>query len=243
MKYQRFVVISSPRSGTHMLRTALNNHPQVHAFSEAFNPDYLHDADYDALTDEDTILQEHIFTNHHEDIRQVGFMLHRSGAKFSHWPSLWQRLREDTELNVIMLHRHNLLERYLSFKKMRARIQKKPFTPLMLSVEELRQEFIRYENELADFKQQFSNHRQCQISYEQLCFKKEETLQRLQLFLNLDVTAISPNTPKNSAHNFQEDIVNFSDLSKAFSDSRWAWCFHLPESVKASTTFSFDFIH
>jgi hypothetical protein len=37
--YRRFLILSSPRSGTHMLRTSFDGHPSIVAHTELFNPD------------------------------------------------------------------------------------------------------------------------------------------------------------------------------------------------------------
>ena len=40
-EYRKFLLLSSPRSGTHMLKTSLESHPNIVCLTEMFNPDYI----------------------------------------------------------------------------------------------------------------------------------------------------------------------------------------------------------
>ena len=115
--YRRFMILSSPRSGTHMLRTSLDAHENVVCMTEMFNPDYTLDKyEFTEDTPEREILDQFIFQDYDHEILAVGFCLHRLAAKFGNWPDLWSILEEDTDLYVISLSRENLLRRYWSFQ-------------------------------------------------------------------------------------------------------------------------------
>jgi Sulfotransferase family len=228
-RYTRYVIISSPRSGTHMLRTSLSAHPTVVCLAEMFNPDLADKEPYDASTSERTILDEHVFRKYPPQIEAVGFAIHRSGAPIGSWNGVWRLLEADAELRVILLHRYDLLRRYLSHCIMRERNRsgRREFEPepRRYAPEALQAEFERYENELASFRRDFAKHAMLQISYEELCDRYEETLTRIQTFLGVTSRTLAPGTQRNEMRPPDRIIENFTELAAAFAKTRWAYFF------------------
>ncbi|MGR8935813.1 MAG: hypothetical protein ACU837_15740 [Gammaproteobacteria bacterium] len=223
--YRRFLMLSSPRSGTHMLRTSLNMHPAIEAKTEMFNPDWTKQEAFDETAPALSILNDHIFCEYPSEIAAVGFILHRSGARFGNWPELWPLLEADSELRVISLRRCNLLQRYLSYHAMRDRNQGRAFRAKHLSVDELRAEFEQQEQALAEFDQRFAGHPMMKLSYEQLCGDYRATLRRVQTFIGAPYAGIIPGTERNEQIPLHESIANFDELANAFADTRWSWFF------------------
>ncbi len=239
-KYTRFMILSSPRSGTHMLRTSLNGHPHIEAKSEIFNPGFLKTEAYDENTPVQEIVSKHLFYQYDPNIRAVGFILHRSGAQFGNWPTLWTQLEKDKDLKIIMLNRHNLLRRYLSYCKMRDKNRSITACRRYFTVNELKQEFIRHEKEVAEFEQRFSGHEIIHVSYEELCSDYRATMYHLQHFLGVPVKPISPLTEKNQSKDIDQEIGNFNTLRDAFAETRWKWFFEQGESVAANLVVSIE---
>jgi hypothetical protein len=222
--YQRFMILSFPRCGTHMLRTSLNAHPNIVALSEMFNPDWTKDAPFDENSPAPVILRNHVFCDYPAEIAAVGFTIHRSDAGFGNWPHLWRRLEADEQLRVVSLQRENLLRRYVSFLIM---VEPKtvPLQPRVFTPEALRHEFERREKELDDFNRRFEKHPLLQVTYEQLCETYEGTMQRVQAFLGLPERSLSPGTVPDRRRELREAIANFDELAAAFASTRWAWFF------------------
>lgn len=128
--YRPFVLISYPRSGTHLLRTALESHPAVRCQAEPFNSDDRR-LPYDLETATQEILARWVFS---DDLaagtRAAGFVLqayHPFGlAAFPgirenpSWSNVWELLRRREGLAVIHLRRRDLLARHLSHLTSRA---------------------------------------------------------------------------------------------------------------------------
>lgn len=123
--YTRFVIVSGPRTGSHMLAQALNSSRDIVCFREVFN--YLLDfvqfevEGYDnssardlALREEAPLrfLDERIFCRHPEEVRAVGFKYHY--AQVWGYRGLRERLVVDTEIRVVHLRRRNLLRMLVS---------------------------------------------------------------------------------------------------------------------------------
>ena len=191
-----------------MLRTSLNMHRAIVAKTEMFNPDWTAAEPFDENTPEHAILEDHIFCNHPANVAAVGFILHRSGARFGNWPELWQQLENDTELRVISLRRHNLLRRYLSYQAMRDRQKKRPFVAKRFQEQELRAEFERREQETAAFDRRFAKHPLMRVSYEQLCSDYNATMRRIQTFLGVRVGPIMPGTKRNDQRPLSDAVTN-----------------------------------
>lgn len=230
--YTRFMILSSPRSGTHMLRTALAAHPAVVSLAEMFNPDWTEGAPFDADTPAPTILSEHVFRQYPSCVRAVGFALHRSQARFGNWPDLWDLLEADEDLRVISLCRHDMLRRYLSWRIMREP-KTEPPEPKVMTREELEREFLRCEQELHDFDRRFECHPLLQLSYEELCSDWERVIERVQTFLGVPVRRLRPGTRPNPMRRLSTAIAGFDDLAAEFASTRWAHLFRPTPSFSA----------
>jgi hypothetical protein len=152
--YRRFLILSSPRCGTHMLRTSFSGHPNVVARTELFNPDWNRNEPFDDSMPAATVLAKHVFRPYPGRVGAVGFALHRSGARLGNWLDLWRLLEADTDLQVISLRRDDLLRRYVSFCLMRERNRSgegEAFMPAPRAYRaaDLQAEFERAERELA----------------------------------------------------------------------------------------------
>ena len=124
MSYRRFVLISHLRSGTHMVRTALDSHPAVVCQGEPFNANSPR-LPYSLETSVEQILSHWVFPQDlPSEIKMAGFVLHlyHPGSlkafpylkKNERWNSIWTILSRDPELSVVFLSRRNLLLRHLS---------------------------------------------------------------------------------------------------------------------------------
>lgn len=118
-----FVIVSHLRSGTHMLRTALESHPAVRCQAEPFNSDNPN-LPYPLETPTREILDTWVYTPQPPEILVNGFVLHSyhplalrafGGIRENpRWADVWDILEGMTDLRVIFLYRQNLLRRHLS---------------------------------------------------------------------------------------------------------------------------------
>nr|WED68931.1 hypothetical protein PJ912_01055 [Pectobacterium colocasium] len=92
-RYQKFAIVSTPRAGTHLLRTLLGSHPNIEMHGEAFNRFGQHLLPYSVKdTTMETILHRHLFRPYFEYVEAVGFVLFRDldsqWGDASIWPAL-----------------------------------------------------------------------------------------------------------------------------------------------------------
>ena len=228
--YRKFIILSSPRSGTHMLRTALRNHPDIAARSELFNPDFQRDKPFGPDTPALEILNKYIFREYPSNMKMVGFIIHRSGTPFGDWPDLWPMLQEDKSIYVISLRRRNLLRRYLSYQVMRT-FRGAPPQPLAFDPEALKKDFIYQEKEIEAFDQQFAGHPLMKVYYEDLCANYDQMLKGILKFLKVKHRKLWPDEKGKPIRKLQDAIANYNELKDYFSQTEWGPFFNDEEQI------------
>ncbi|MBQ4863051.1 sulfotransferase [Pseudoalteromonas sp. MMG013] len=128
MSYQKFVIISYLRSGTHLLRTALESHPHIVCQTEVFNSDNPN-LPYSLSLPSQQVLDDWVYNKIPTQTSHVGFVLQAyhpfslkafPGIKANaRWNDIWTILKEIPDLKVIHLRRENLLRRHLSHVRAR----------------------------------------------------------------------------------------------------------------------------
>ncbi|MEX0785219.1 MAG: hypothetical protein WD939_01140 [Dehalococcoidia bacterium] len=125
--YTRFIILSGPRTGSHLLAEGLNSSPAITCFGEVFNFKLAYimyavegydpsDPDALALQQRDPVgfLNERIYGEYPQAIRAVGFQYHY-GHVYG-FPGLFDELAGDTELRILHLKRQNVLRMLVSLK-------------------------------------------------------------------------------------------------------------------------------
>lgn len=206
-----------------MLRTSLDNHPQVLCMTEMFNPDYT-ESKYGFTPDTPAaeILANYIFTDENMTHPCVGFLLHRIGARFGNWHDLWSLLEQDKELAVLSLRRQNLLRRYLSVQLMKNQdLEGNPPAPMHFDKDLLIRDFQKQEAKIAEFDARFCDHPLITVTYEDLCDRYPETMSQIQSFLHLTPATLQPGTKRRATPALAEVIANYPELKREFADTQW----------------------
>ena len=123
--YARFIILSAARTGSNLLATALNAHPNIICFRELFNwrtetiGYFVAGYDNDSVVDREfrdrdevVFLKARIFCDHPSEIETVGFKA--PYGTFIGFPKLQGWLVQEQEVRVLHLRRHNLLRRLVS---------------------------------------------------------------------------------------------------------------------------------
>ncbi|MDJ0742009.1 MAG: hypothetical protein QNJ32_01470 [Xenococcaceae cyanobacterium MO_167.B27] len=222
-QYRKFLLLTCPRSGTHMLKSSLEAHPNVICLTEMFNPDYIEGKyPYDDSIPAKQVLDKFIYCDYDPEVKAVGFCLHRIGAKFGNWPRLWDILRDMKDLYVLSLSRENLLRRYLSVQLQQIKnLDKADLKPMVFDPEKLEQDFKRQRKKIAEYNERFSNHNIFHITYEQMCNDYETMTSKMQDFLGLPPFPLKPGTGKRNNPPISDFVVNYAELKDKFKDTEW----------------------
>ena len=125
--YEKFVIVSSGRSGSTLLATLLGSHPNIRCYSEIF-----HERELDPKTvffypkskkqhrlfvdDPQRFLDDVFYCRYfHRDIFFVGFKILYYQTRLHGQTSVWSYLENHKEIKIIHLKRNNLLAQYFSF--------------------------------------------------------------------------------------------------------------------------------
>jgi LPS sulfotransferase NodH len=159
----------------------------------------------------------------------VGFKIFYQHPVWDPSGKVWQHLSEMEDLRVVHLRRRNLLKAYVSWKiaqktdvwkqandssvELDKRVTISPEECVTFFEQTLQQEKIADER--------FSGKPVLQTTYESLTDQFGEQMDLIQKFLNVDPLPISMKTAKQNPESLSELVVNYDELSHAFSGTRW----------------------
>lgn len=230
--YRRFVVLSRARSGSNLLMSLLNSHPNVYGRGEVFT--HLQGREIATTLDE-------VFSRYPYYTKAVGFKLfyyHPIDASGAERYDLWQQLIAMENLHVIHLRRRNLL-RSLTSRKIALKqgvwkstlVTKKAdklatdvslrksvsFTP-----DELEQAFLESDIWQDESKEKFGQHPFLELFYEDLAQDTAKEFQQVSDFLGL--TYVRPQTKliRQNPEKLDVLIENYAELKKYFENGPWS---------------------
>ena len=238
-RYNRFVIVCLPRSGSNMLRSLLNSHRQVIAFGELFNPDkpmnwalagyskrgpaaWLH------RRDPVLFLKRTVYGCYPRGIGAVGFKLIYDQARENGRRHLWRYLQINRDIGIVHLIRRNILRSYLSLQVARKfdrwiRIRGRPHGGYRLRLEGGRTiaALAQMESQIAAMRCFFDPGRTIEVYYEDLYRQSAETLKQIQSFLGVSARNLRPALHKLAHVPLSRAIVNYTELNQALRGSPW----------------------
>jgi LPS sulfotransferase NodH len=122
--YQRFIILSGPRTGSNLLAELLNSHPDIRCFRELFNTDPAIDygvEGYDGNNASDVALRARapasflatrVFTPIETRAKAIGFKFHYQHSFFHE--GITEAVTADADLRIVHLSRRNLFRQYVS---------------------------------------------------------------------------------------------------------------------------------
>ena len=146
----------------------------------------------------------------------------------SRFRNAWGFLAADQDLAVIHLKRRNSLNTLVSLKTAfltgRWRTLKsggQATTTLHLDPEECRSFFDKLDASAAHADALFGTHRKIDVVYENLVGAREETLERVLAFLDVEPQPLSTDLQKQIVAPASEIVTNYGQLKDHFRDTRW----------------------
>lgn len=227
------MVLSRARSGSNLLMSLLNSHPNVYGRGEVFT--HLHGRETTTTLDE-------VFARYPHYTEAVGFKLfyyHPIDGTESERRDLWQQLIEMGDLHIIHLRRKNLL-RTLTSKKIALKqgVWKSTLSraidpderAIVLPVQkqvnftqaELEQAFQESDVWQSEAKNMFSQHPFLEVFYEDLAENIELEFQQVSNFLDLKYVQPHTKLKRQNPEKLEALIENYAELRKHFSNSLWS---------------------
>ena len=160
--------------------------------------------------------------------KDIGYEPSWSAAK----SDLWAYLKDNTDIAIIHLKRKNLLRSKVSGKT--AQItgnwgigatggigNSKKTVKLELDFNECLQDFEAHRRMENETDQYFKHHKKLVINYEDLEYSLNDTINRVNNFLNLDFQPLKTKTKKQSIQPLSEIIKNYNQLKQQFDNTSW----------------------
>lgn len=180
--FEKFVIICSARTGSTLLHTYLNSHPNILSYGEILRERNTKDIA--------TNLREDIFKSHGKNVRAVGlkcFLSYRDDARFS---DQYFEILADASIKIIVLRREDAKEQLMSLQLAKAtgewsfaRQANRP--SLEVGEGDLEEFTSKLDQQYTKIRADLQHHQTFTMSYEQLTSNPAETLFALQNFLNV----------------------------------------------------------
>lgn len=185
--YSKFIILCSPRTGSTLLHTYLNSHPNIYSHGEILRRD-----SFSRIHPGTTV-----FKRYGSNIKAVGLKVFYEYAHQGEFQNAYEQIVFDSSIKVIHVVREEIKNQYLSLMNSYRTghwnsANKKQFE----YVDEIDpQEFNAFVTQLDSQRSicigHFKDHSTLVISYEMLTDDKEETLQLIQKFLKVEPKQLS----------------------------------------------------
>lgn len=232
-----FVIITTARAGSNMLRGMIDSHPLALVGGELFNTEFFKsnkipwpvgNAEQDPELLELRRSDPVTFVNRLHDLaaksghRAIGFKLfyHQGDTN----EALLNYLASDTNIRIIHLTRQNRLRRYLSLERAKltgvwARpatatptAKDSPLPAVQIDFAGLVKDFQRVEDKEREYRDRFKDHDVLEISYEDLAKDPHAVGARAIAFLGLEPAKLEIRHKKSGTDSLREAISNYEEL-------------------------------
>ena len=225
--YDKFIIITRSRTGSNLLMSLLDSHPNVIAKGELFES-------LKGRTCKD--VWNEIYDKKPKHIQYFGFKIFYYHPIDSDDKEVWNYIKNDESIKLIHLTRKNMLRtvvsRQIAEKTNRwSNVDNKKIqiTEKMVEIDinYCLNEFKLtkdYENKIrSEFKREFY----MELTYEDLVKDKQEMMTRIFNFLGIENTVAKSRTIKQNSEKLEDLILNYSELKEALEESEWSYLLDL----------------
>jgi len=239
--YQKFIIVGSARTGSTLLWSYLNSHPNILCLRGVFGSTnkinfgkFYPDLEDECISPEliafrnsnpIRFIEKYVFKMYSKPYKSVGFKyFYDHDRHLSSKAELLEYFAKHKDIKVIHIKRNNLLAALYSYK--RAMAQDKWTTAQIdykteIGISECEQ-YFQYINEMQElFDKKFRN-RTFVIVYEELVSNYSKILNDLQVFLGVEVKNLHTQMIKNENKKLSESIYNYAELEIHFKNSEYA---------------------
>lgn len=222
-KYKKFIVIASGRTGSNLLISYLNSHPNIEAKGELFR-------DLEGSTCKE--VWDDFYNNKPKIIEMAGCKIFYYHPFHTKDKSVWEFILKDRDIKIIHLVRENKLRTYLSLEIANktdswSRKNKKNISLNKKQVEINFDEFLDRLNKIEQYEKEarskFKNHSFLEISYEQLVNDKEDTMKRVFDLLDLEERELKSNYKKQNKEKVSDLILNYDEFIGKLKKSKFSY--------------------
>lgn len=226
-KYDKFIVITRSRTGSNLLMSFLNSHPDIIAKGELFR----------RLEGQSCKkVWEIIYTKKPKHIKYVGFKIFYYHPLDSEDREVWNYIKKDKSIKLIHLTRQNMLETVVSRQiadktnvwtnKNKNNIQLVD-KQVEINIDHCLNEFKLTQESENRTRNEFKRDFFLEITYEELVKDKQDKMNQVFNFLNLKEIEVNTSYKKQNKENIEDLVINYNDLRLALEKSKWSYLLDL----------------
>ena len=222
LNYRRFIVLTRSRTGSTMLISFLNSHPNIHAEGEIFRK--LNGRNY-----KDILVKT--FARQPCYIKAKGFKIFYFHPIDDDSNNIWDELISLDDLWIIHLKRRNILRTIVSRKIASAqevwatrsakRHSASRNKAVSFTIGELEQGFKKTRDAEVKGDKEFSKHPLATVYYEDLVDNPEGEFGKVTEFLGVKCAPPKTHLKKQNPESLKVLIKNYDELKSAFSGTEW----------------------
>lgn len=243
--YQPFIILGTARTGSTMLWSYLNSHPDILCLRGVYGstnkinfgkfygelPEEYHSSELIKLRNERPIefLENFVWKEYSKPFKAVGFKyFYDHDRHLSNKEEVISYLQANKAIKFLHLKRDNLLATLFSYKRALTQQQwTKANTDFRTSItiQECYDYFQQTLYSQKRYDELFSN-RTLQVSYDNLLNATEQTLQEVLDFIGVKTISLTTETNKNRETILSDCITNYTELKTHFKSTDYAKYFN-----------------
>lgn len=245
LQYQPFIILGTARTGSTMLWSYLNSHPNILCLRGVYGstnkinfgkfygelPEEYHSSELIKLRNERPIefLENYVWKEYSKPFKAVGFKyFYDHDRHLSNKEEVISYFKTNRSVKFLHLKRDNLLATMFSYKRALAQQQwTKANTDFRTSItvqecNDYFQQILKIQNQ---FDELFSD-RTLKVSYDNLLKATERTLQEVLDFIGVKAISLTTETNKNRETKLSDCITNYTELKTHFKSTDYAKYFN-----------------
>ena len=235
---QKFIIISTQRSGSSLLVTTLASHPEVVCHREVFLEENFHPNSYSTYRTSSLrnrvahlFYREKLVNQYLEkllleagDVAAFGFKFMYSQDKLLPQVMKWAE-REDVK--VIHLIRANVLKKRISrlvsrFRNLAHSTERVEVCRISMETKRLKEKLDAMSKQIDQYRSRLSHLQYIELTYEDLVANQAYELKRLLEFLEMEVVpGLSSDLVKVNPDNVSEVIENYDEVVRALTGTKY----------------------
>ena len=227
-EYQKFIILSGPRTGSSLLATFLDSHPNMSCNLEIFHT--LSQKDYMEVLGE-------TYPKLPGKIGAKGFKMVYGQPMDNPTSEIWNTLANMEDVYVIHLFRRDMIRQVVSWylasetnvwvKKSEHSQDRADTGNALISItpEQMRERLKIFHENKARYSELFKNRTMITLFFEDLTAHPYDTLREVTDFINQPYARMSTELRKQNPHDLSDILENYEELKSAFANTEYAWSF------------------
>jgi LPS sulfotransferase NodH len=216
--YTPFIILCEPRTGSTLLHTYLNFHPNIKSFGEVIREQVEKDHQSDPH-----LLKTKIFKSQGTHLKAIGLKLFYFYYDHPAYSDSFRQIVELKNTKVIHLIRKDIFKLYVSLKlaqktniwsSSKTHRNQKNKLRVFIKTDEFKVFAETYIQRQQYFKMLFKTHEVLSICYEDLTTKPQIILEQVQSFLGVKPKHLQSLLRKQTVDNLESVVVNYDEIRR-----------------------------